>query len=47
MVEVFSTHAGFRETTTPDALAGLLTDFERDFLAQGKPTLRAAYQRRG
>jgi tRNA (guanine-N7-)-methyltransferase len=46
MLEVLSAHAGFRETTTPDELASLLTDFERDFLAQGKPTRRAAYQRR-
>lgn len=36
--------ARFRRIQTPPELAGLLTDFERDFQARGKATLRAAYQ---
>ncbi len=34
----------FQKVETPAELAEVLTDFERDFNAQGIPTLRAAYQ---
>ncbi len=46
MKAVFATSTDFRETDTPPELAGLLTDFERDFQARGVQTLRAAYQLR-
>ena len=42
--EVFSASPLFRPGATPEALAALLTDFERDFIARGIKTLRAAYQ---
>ena len=45
MQAVFSIAPGFRKVDTPEDLAILLTDFEREFHAQGKPTLRASYQR--
>jgi hypothetical protein len=35
------------EIATPEALAAVLTDFERGFLNRGVPTLRAAYQLAG
>jgi tRNA (guanine-N7-)-methyltransferase len=44
MTEVFSAAKEFEKVETPIALAEVLTDFERDFNAQGIPTLRAAYQ---
>ncbi len=44
MAEVFGAADYFRKTETPAALAEISTDFERDFNAQGIPTLRAAYQ---
>ncbi len=44
MGEVFAGAAGFEPLETPAELAGLLTDFERDFLARGIHTLRAAYR---
>jgi tRNA (guanine-N7-)-methyltransferase len=44
MTEVFSAAKEFVEVETSMALAELTTDFERDFNAQGIPTLRAAYQ---
>jgi hypothetical protein len=33
-----------KKSETPAELAEITTDFERDFNAQGIPTLRAAYQ---
>ena len=45
MKEVFGAAAGiFVEVETPSELAEITTDFERDFNAQGIPTLRAAYR---
>ena len=46
MTAVFAANTAFYLAETPPALAGILTDFERDFLARGVPTLRAAYERR-
>jgi tRNA (guanine-N7-)-methyltransferase len=45
MVDVFGASAGFQTVETPAPLAEQLTDFEREFLAQGKTTFRAAYRR--
>ena len=42
MLEVFAANPFFRPVATPDELAGLRTDFERDFEARGVKTLRAA-----
>ena len=44
MVEVFDVSRDFSKEETPAELAGLLTDFERDFNARGIKTLRAAYR---
>ena len=44
MTEVFGTTKEFVKSETPSSLAEIITDFERDFNAQGIPTLRAAYQ---
>jgi tRNA (guanine-N7-)-methyltransferase len=44
MVNVFAASAPFQKVETPPDLCALLTDFERDFHAQGIQTLRAAYQ---
>ena len=44
MTGVFGTSPEFQKVETPTELAEVLTDFERDFNAQGIPTLRAAYQ---
>lgn len=44
MVGVFGADAKFKAVDTPAELAALLTDFEKDFLARGIQTLRAAYQ---
>lgn len=44
MNEVFGAAKEFEKVATPAALAAITTDFERDFNAQGIPTLRAAYQ---
>ncbi len=44
MAGVFAADQAFRRVETPVALASLLTDFEKDFQAQGIATLRAAYQ---
>ena len=41
---VFAASPLFRVTEAPAELAALLTDFEKDFQAQGIGTLRAAYQ---
>ena len=43
MTAVFAASPAFRPADTPPELAGLLTDFERDFAARGIPTRRAAY----
>jgi len=44
MTEIFGVAREFAEVETPSALAEITTDFERDFNAQGIPTLRAAYR---
>jgi tRNA (guanine-N7-)-methyltransferase len=44
MTEVFGASQKFKKFETPSELAEVLTDFEREFNAQGIPTLRAAYQ---
>lgn len=44
MEEVFMAAPAFRRVETPRQLAQVTTDFERDFNAQGIPTLRAAFQ---
>jgi tRNA (guanine-N7-)-methyltransferase len=44
MNEVFDGAAEFEKTSTPPELAEITTDFERDFNAEGIPTLRAAYR---
>ena len=44
MNEVFHAAKEFEPVETPAALAEITTDFERDFNAQGIPTLRAAYR---
>ena len=44
MTEVFSGRADFREVETPAPLAGLLTDFEREFTKRGIQTRRRAYE---
>jgi tRNA (guanine-N7-)-methyltransferase len=44
MNEVFKVAAEFRPVPTPAPLAEITTDFEREFNAQGIPTLQAAYQ---
>lgn len=43
MVRVFDGNARFRKTETPEALAVVVTDFEREFNKRGVQTLRAAY----
>ena len=44
MTGVFGAAKEFAPVETPASLAEITTDFERDFNAQGIPTLRAAYQ---
>ena len=44
MNEVFGAAGFFEKTETPPELAGIVTDFERDFNARGIPTLRTAYR---
>ncbi len=44
MRTVFGANAAFAEIETPEALARVTTDFERDFNSKGIPTNRAAYQ---
>jgi tRNA (guanine-N7-)-methyltransferase len=41
---VFAASPSFTTVETPEALTALLTDFEREFNAQGIATLRAAYE---
>jgi len=45
MIEVFTASGEFQEVETPAELAKLPTDFEREFVARGVQTLRAAYQK--
>ena len=44
MNEVFGAVPFFESVATPATLAEVTTDFERDFNAQGIPTLRAAFR---
>jgi len=44
MNEVFTAAKEFARVETPASLAAIVTDFERDFNAEGIPTLRAAFQ---
>jgi tRNA (guanine-N7-)-methyltransferase len=44
MQEVFGTDKRFRFEETPEALASVITDFEREFQARSIVTLRAAYR---
>ena len=44
MSEVFGAGGEFQEMETPAELAGLPTDFEREFNARGIQTLRVAYR---
>ena len=44
MQDVFGAAKEFKSVETPSSLAEIMTDFEREFNAQGIPTLRAAYQ---
>ena len=46
MTEVFAAAKEFQKVETSATLAEITTDFERDFNAQGIPTLRAAYRLR-
>lgn len=46
MEPVFAQNPGFERIATPPDLAGVLTDFEREFHAQGIPTHHAAYRRK-
>jgi tRNA (guanine-N7-)-methyltransferase len=46
MTGVFDASGGFQKIETPAELAGLPTDFERDYNSKGISTLRAAYQLR-
>jgi tRNA (guanine-N7-)-methyltransferase len=45
MKTVFQACPFFAETPTPEDLAGVATDFEREFSARGVRALRAAYRR--
>ncbi len=47
MLRVFAACPLFETVETPPDLGAVLTDFEREFLQQGKATRRAACQRRG
>jgi len=46
MIDVFGGSPPFTPVETPDALAGLVTDFEKGFQARGVKTLRVAYRLR-
>lgn len=46
MEPVFTNSPGFDRIPTPPDLAGVLTDFEREFHAQGIPTHHAAYRKK-
>lgn len=45
MKDVFNAAPEFVEIQAPESLCLIITDFERNFLKRGVPTLRAAYQR--
>jgi len=45
MVTVFEQCRDFRQVETPEELAGLLTDFQKDFQGRGVKTLQRAYRR--
>lgn len=45
MTEVFAASPRFQPVETSPEQSAILTDFEKDFLAQGKVTHRAAYRR--
>jgi tRNA (guanine-N7-)-methyltransferase len=45
MTEVFAASSEFQKLETPHELAGIVTDFERDFNLRGIKTLRTAYQK--
>ncbi len=45
MLEVCGAAEGFEPTETPEELAAVVTDFEEQWTAQGKPTNRAAYRK--
>jgi tRNA (guanine-N7-)-methyltransferase len=45
MTEVFGANQHFRAIEIPAELASVKTDFEREFLARGIATLRAAYEK--
>jgi len=45
MTAVFGANPSFEPIATPERLAAVLTDFEREFNADGIPTNRAAYRR--
>lgn len=47
MTAVFGTNPNFESVSTPERLASVLTDFEREFNAKGIFTSRAAYRRVG
>jgi len=47
MLEVFAASPLFHVAETPNELGELLTDFEKDFLAKGIQTRRAAYRKVG
>jgi tRNA (guanine-N7-)-methyltransferase len=47
MTEVFSRSRLFECQETPRELATLATDFERDFVASGRPIQRVSYQLTG
>ena len=46
MLSVFANSAEFEAVDTPEELSSLTTDFEKDFLARGIHTRRAAYRKR-
>mgnify|MGYP001189835460 CR=1 FL=1 len=41
---VFCAHGGFKEEETPDELVARVTEFEKEFNAQGKPTNHASWR---
>jgi tRNA (guanine-N7-)-methyltransferase len=47
MVKEFAANPAFQLVETPGELSAVVTDFERNFLARGVPTLRAAYAKQG
>ena len=46
MTEVFSANPKFELVETPEDLAAVITDFERNFVARGIHTRRAAYRKK-